>query len=151
MRKVFIDANIIITVLNREYPLFRMCSRILSLADHRDYELYTSPTCLAISFYFASKKCGESGAREKIRMLSEKIKVTKTGQEEVIAALGNPKINDFEDGIAYYSALNAQCGFIITEDRDDFYFSEIPIMTCEAFLREVALPSLAKPKKQGYK
>jgi predicted nucleic acid-binding protein len=151
MRKVFIDANIIISALNREYPLFRMCSRILSLADHRDYELYTSATCLAISFYFASKKCGETRALEKIRILSEKIKVSNAGQGEVIAALGNPKVNDFEDGIEYYSALNARCDYIITEDMGDFYFSEIPVMNCEKFLREVALPSLAKAKKSGYK
>lgn len=150
MKRVFIDANIIIGVLNREYPLFRTGSRILSLADSRDYEIYTSATCLAIAFYFSSKKSGEKRALEKIQVLTKKIKVSNSGQEEVMAALANPKVHDFEDGIEYYSALSAKCNYIITENIGDFYFAQIPVMKSETFLREVVLPLLSKTKKSKY-
>ncbi|MEJ6980186.1 hypothetical protein WG906_06975 [Pedobacter sp. P351] len=53
--KVFLDANILISVLNKEYPVFPITSRILSLSDTDKFELYTSPFCLAIAFYFAEK------------------------------------------------------------------------------------------------
>lgn len=139
MKKVFVDANIIITVLNREYPAFRMASRILSLADNPGYTIYTSATCLAISFYFACKKCSEAKALEKIKILCEKIEVVTSGQAEVKAALANQRIHDFEDGIEYYSALHANCQYIISEDTNDFYFATIPVLNGEDFLRNIVL------------
>ena len=54
--KVFLDANVLVSVLNKEYPLFPHSARILSLADQLRYQLYTTPICLAIAFYFAEKK-----------------------------------------------------------------------------------------------
>ncbi len=54
--RVFLDANVLVSVLNKEYPLFPNSSRILSLADKPGFELYTSPICLAIVFYFSEKK-----------------------------------------------------------------------------------------------
>lgn len=56
--KVFLDANILVSVLNKEYPLFSTTSRILSVAAKNKFLLYTSPVCLAIAFYFAEKKFG---------------------------------------------------------------------------------------------
>lgn len=142
MMKVFIDANVLIAVLNKEYPLFRTASRILSLSDYPPFELYTSATCLAISFYFAGKKCGDALALEKIRLLVKKIAVAPAGMEEVEAALLDKQVKDFEDGIEHYAAFHADCDAIVTEDINDFYFSKIPVMNCEQFLREVALPKL---------
>ena len=54
--RIFLDANVLVSVLNKEYPLFTYSSRILSLADHKGYEVFTSPLCLTIAFYFAEKK-----------------------------------------------------------------------------------------------
>ncbi len=141
MTKIFIDANVLISVLNREYPIFRVSSRVLSLADNPKYTLTTSATCLAIAFYFAGKYTNESNAFEKIRMLCERIEIANAGKEEVLATLQNKKISDFEDGIQHYAAVNSGCHYIITEDQPDFYFSDIPVMNCETFLRNIALPA----------
>ena len=46
--KVFVDANVIINVLNREYPAFEFSSRLLSLADDKRFTLYTSTLSLGI-------------------------------------------------------------------------------------------------------
>ena len=54
--RIFLDANILISVLNKEYPIYIYSSRILSLTDKRGFTVYTSPICLAIAFYFAEKK-----------------------------------------------------------------------------------------------
>jgi predicted nucleic acid-binding protein len=150
MTKVFVDANIIITVLNREYPHFRMTGRLLSLADDR-FTIYTSATCLAIAFYFACKKCSEKKALEKIITLCEKLQVTNAGDKEVKAALSNKKVLDFEDGIEYYSALHAGCDYIVTEDESDFQFAELPVMNCETFLREVVLAKTNRPYSKPVK
>jgi predicted nucleic acid-binding protein len=53
--RIFLDANILVSVLNKEYPLFSYSARIISLADNKKFTVYTSPICLAIAFYFAKK------------------------------------------------------------------------------------------------
>ena len=134
---IFLDANILIAVCNKEYPLFPFAARILSLADKREHQLYTSPLCLAITFYFAEKKAGSAKAKQKMILLAEKIMLTDHTPADVKQVALNKKIHDFEDGIEYYSAIRHKCGIIISEDANDFYFSSIPVMTAEAFLKEI--------------
>lgn len=140
MTRIFIDANVIIAMLNKKYPLFRFASRVLSLTNQQPFELYTSATCLAIAFCFSCKKNGEKAALQKMLLLPDNMRVANMGESQVKAALANKQIHDFEDGMQYYSAIQAGCNAIITEDHNDFYFSEIPIMNCETYLRQVALP-----------
>ena len=132
--RVFLDANILVSVLNKEYPVFTYSSRILSLADNRQFALFTSPICLAIAFYFAEKKSGTASAKKKIELLASKLSVTEVGKSEVMSSLKNVKVNDFEDGLEYYAALNSKCTAIITEDMGDFYFSEIEVFDSKNFL-----------------
>ena len=132
--KVFLDANVLVAVLNKEYPLFSYASRILSATDNKNFQVFTSPVCLAIAFYFSEKKSGATLAGKKIALLVSHIHIAPTNKEVVLKTLGNKKIIDFEDGLEYYSALESGCQVIITEDRDDFHFSEIEVLSCSEFM-----------------
>ncbi len=132
--KIFLDANVLVSVLNKEYPVFSYSSRVLSLAEYPQIKVYTSPLCLAIAFYFAEKKVGNKHARDKIKLLSEKLNFTSLNQNTVEKVNQNKKIHDIEDGLQYYSAIESDCKYIITEDKDDFYFSEIKVVTSRQFL-----------------
>lgn len=48
-------------------------------------------------------------------------------------AIANPAINDFEDGLEYYSAKESHCNCIITEDTDDFYFADMEVLNSKDF------------------
>ena len=135
--KVFLDANVLVAVLNRQYPLYPNAARILSLSSNPKFQIYTSPICLAIAFYFAEKKCGTQRAKEKMDLISQNIQITNTDASTVKSTIKNPKINDFEDGLKYYSAINSGCETIVTEDISDFYFSEIPVYNCERFFEKL--------------
>jgi predicted nucleic acid-binding protein len=135
--RIFVDANILIAVLNKEYPLFSNAARILSLNGEKNITVYTSPLCLAIAFYFATKKSGENLAKKKIALLCQNLGVTTIQEELTRKAIENPSIHDFEVGLEYYSALNHSCDYIITEDLEDFYFSEIRVCRSEEFLFEI--------------
>ncbi len=132
--KIFLDANVLISVLNSEYPLFTYSSRVLSLADNKKFKVFTSPVCLAIAFYFSEKKSGTRIAKQKISLLAQKLNISNMGKEEVMEACTNEKISDFEDGLQYYSAIKSNCEIIITEDKSGFYYSKIRIMGTEEFL-----------------
>ena len=131
--RIFVDANIVVSVLNKEYPLFTYTSRILSLADYQQFEVYTSPVCLAIAFYFAEKKFKAAVAKQKIAILCDNIQIADTTDASVKKALQNNAVKDFEDGLEYYTAVNSNCDCIITEDIKDFYFSQIEVIQSKDF------------------
>jgi predicted nucleic acid-binding protein len=133
--RIFLDANILVSVLNKEYPLYSYSSRIVSLADHRNFEVFTSPLCLAIAFYFAEKK-NKKTARTKVGILSEHLSIAGISEAIVRKATKNPAIHDFEDGLEYYAALESKCECIVTEDVKDFYFSDIEIISGENFFEK---------------
>jgi predicted nucleic acid-binding protein len=134
--RVFLDANILVAVLNKEYPVFTYAARILSLSGTASFKVYTSPLCLAIAFYFAEKKSGRKLAREKIKILSKHIEIAGTSADAVKQTLNNKKILDFEDGLEYYSAFSSRCEVIITEDINDFHFSDIEVCSSVAFFEK---------------
>lgn len=134
--KIFVDTNILISVLNKEYPLFTNTSRILSLADHKQFKIFTSPLCLSIAFYFAEKK-NKQTAHQKINLLIDHLSITTINETVVKQVKNNSAIHDFEDGLEYYFALAHKCDCIITQDIEDFYFSEIEVINAENFIHKL--------------
>lgn len=132
--RIFLDANILVTVLCNEYPRFTACARVLSLCDNTRFQVYTSPLCLAIAAYFAEKKNGKRLARKKIGLLSEKLRFTTVDEGVTRSALKDPKVIDLEDGLEYYSAIHEKCKCIITYDKGDFHFAKTEVLDAEEFL-----------------
>lgn len=133
--RLFVDANVLVATLNREYPLFTWSSRLMSLQGTENIRLFTSPLSLSIAFYFAGKKSSEKVAREKMELLLRHIGVTSMDEETTLQAIKNQRVHDFEYGMEYYAAIRHQCDYIITENQKDFYFSDIPVAGCEEFLK----------------
>ena len=125
--RIFLDANVLVSVLNKEYPHFSFSARIVSLNSNEGYQIFTSPLCLAIAYYFAEKKSRARHAKEKIALLCEHILIADAGRDAVHETLRNKQIDDFEDGLEYYAAMRHKCDCIITENKSDFYFSDIPV------------------------
>jgi len=138
-QKIFLDANVLVTVLCNEYPRFGACARVLSLADDRRFEVYTSPLCLAIGAYFAEKKNGKKLARKKMSLLTERLRITTVDEAVTKRTMANVKITDIEDGFEYYSAMDAKCTCIVTYDKRDFHFAETEVLDAEEFLLKYAV------------
>ena len=134
--RIFLDANVLVSVLNKEYPTFTYTSRIVSLADRSKFTVFTSSVCLAIAFYFAEKKYTAVSAKKRIEILCDHIDIAPSNKNTVMQSLQNPAVNDFEDGLEYYSAIENKCDCIITEDIDDFYFSKIEVLNSESFFEK---------------
>ena len=130
---IFLDANILVSVLNKEYHLFTYSACILSLADNPKFTIYTSPIGRAITYYFAEKKSESLAAKKKIEILTQKIKISSVDNQTVLQTIQNKSIEDFEDGLEYYSAQQVKCKCIVTEDVSDFHFSSIEVLNSKAF------------------
>ena len=133
---IFLDANILVSVLNKEYPLFTYSSRLVSLADDSRFKVFTTPICLAIAFYFSEKKSGCEKAKEKIRILSNKLQIAAVDKTVTQKASNDKTILDYEDGLEYYAAVQAGCKCIITEDTNDFHFSKVEVLDAHRFLEK---------------
>lgn len=131
--KIFIDANILVAVFNKEYPAYDSCSRVLSLAGHQGIELVCSTLSLGIAFYFAEKKSGRKRAHEKMATLCKHISISPCGTPEVQKALEHQNV-DFEDALQEASALSAGSDLIITLNAKDFWFSKLEQYHPELFL-----------------
>ncbi len=134
--KFFLDANILVSVLNKEYPLYTYTSRVLSMAGSPGTTLVTTNICLAIAFYFAEKKHGQESAKKRIGLLMQHLDIVDCGNREAVSSMQNKKIHDFEDGLQYYAALHANCTCIVTNDLDDFYFSDVQVLDPERFFKK---------------
>jgi len=134
--RIFVDANILVAVLNKEYPLFTYASRVISLTARDGVEVFTSPVCLAIAFYFAEKKSGSKKAKQKIELLCQHIGIAAISAMSVKKTVENPKVIDFEDGLEYYAAAESKCKFIITEDVGDFHFADLEVLNTEDFFKQ---------------
>lgn len=132
---VFLDANVIIAILNKEYPVFPSAARIMSLHGHQNFRVFTSPLCLAIGFYFAEKKSGRISAMKKMEIMSKNLSIAGHLKEDVMKIFQNRKITDFEDGLQYYAAIENKCHCIVTEDVGDYYFSEIEVVKPRDFFK----------------
>lgn len=133
--RIFLDANVLITVLCNEYPRFTACARVLSLCDNPRFTVFTSPLCIGIAAYFTEKKNGQQLAKKKMGILLQKLRITSMDEEMTRSVMLNPSIGDVEDGLQYYSALGAGCTCIVTYDKGDFHFADTEVLDAEEFLR----------------
>jgi hypothetical protein len=76
-------------------------------------------------------------AKKKVSLLAKNLKVAPNLESGVLQTISNPKINDFDDGLEYYAAVDAGCNIIITEDTEDFWFSEIEVLDCAGFINQL--------------
>lgn len=135
--RIFLDANVLVAVLNREYPHYDACARCMSLADRNGFQLQVSALSLGIAFYFSEKKSGRKEARRKMELLLLKLLVTPCGEAEAKAAVQEKKADDFEDALQFYSAKSGYSDVILSNNPSDYHFSSIPVQRPEEFLREI--------------
>jgi predicted nucleic acid-binding protein len=67
-------------------------------------------------------------------LLSLNIDTAPTTHQTVLSAFADPAVLDFEDGLEYFAALEAGCTCIVTEDKDDFHFSRIELLSATEFI-----------------
>jgi predicted nucleic acid-binding protein len=133
---IYLDVNVIVSIINNELNSVADCLKILSLADNPKFKVHISPITLAIGFYFAEKKKGREGANKIIQLLSTKLIILPNKDTHVHKVFLDSRIHDFEDGLHYQAAIEAKCNAIITYNKADFYYSDIAIATPKEYLKD---------------
>ena len=133
MQKIFLDTNIVLDFLGEREGFYEPAAKILTLADQKKIQIYTSPTSISNTFYLLSKFENTKIALEKIRKFKVLCSISVMDDEVVEKAI-NSDFKDFEDAMQYFSALASNCDLIITRNEKDFKNALIPVMNGESYL-----------------
>lgn len=134
MKKIFLDANILIDILDAGRPTNKESAKVYEILVRgvERFSLYTSCDLLTTVYYFTRKPLGKKSALEKIKKLNQIIKVIEFANEEVSEAIElmerNEKYTDLEDTIQYVMVRKEKCDYIITNDKA-FASGDVPVLS----------------------
>ena len=136
MQKIFLDTNIVIDFLGERANFYQPAAKILTLADQKKIEIYTSPTSISNTYYLLSRFENTKIALEKIRKFKVLCSISMM-DDEVIEKAINSNFKDFEDAMQYFSALASNCDLIVTRNEKDFKNALIPVLNGESYLEKM--------------
>lgn len=133
MKKVFLDTNIIIDVLEHRDPFFIQSANLLELGYRKKLHLYATSLSFINGIYISRKSLGKENAIEKVKVLRQIIDISPMSAKEFDHALTAP-FKDIEDSLQYFSALAAKCSILITRNKKDFPNGEsVMVLTPQEF------------------
>lgn len=134
MQRIFLDTNIILDFLGEREKFYEPAAKVMTLADKKQIEIFTTTTSITNLFYILSKFEGQKIAWEKVRKFKLICRISVTDDEVMEKAL-NSDFKDFEDALQYFSAVATDCEIILTRNEKDFKNALIPVMDAESFLQ----------------
>jgi predicted nucleic acid-binding protein len=132
MKKVFLDTNVVIDLLDKREPFYEAAATLFALAYQKRIKLYISPLTYATTSFILRKR-GSIQINLLLKDLRKLSEVTVVDECVIDKALASMFL-DHEDGLQYYSALTKSVDVIITRNVRDFRFAAIPILTPDEFL-----------------
>ena len=139
MKKVFLDANIIIDLVNTGNKRHAESLLLFSELTKQKAKMYVSPTSFAITYYFLGKSIKNHAKLNEvvIELFSHFIF---TREDDVI--MGNvlqSSFIDLEDALQYFSAIDSGAGIIISYNQHDFINPSIPVYHPFQYISEFIL------------
>ena len=134
MKRVFVDANIVIDLLCERYHWFPKVLRIFSMGDLGQIDLFCSSLSLGTASYIMeTRKLSSQDIFDNIALLCKMCTPTTVDESVVKSALVSG-FTDFEDALQYCSAQTVDADCIVTRNKKDFAASEIPVYELDEFL-----------------
>ena len=139
MRKIFLDANVVIDLINAGNRFHTDLLFLFSELTKQKKKLYISPTTFAITYYFLSKhiKSKSKLNEEATAFFAGFIFTREDGV--IMNKVFQSDFNDLEDGLQYFSALDADIDAIITYNQHDFAKSAIPVFHPSQYISQFLL------------
>lgn len=132
MEKIFVDANIVMDLLEKREEFYQEAQELFTLSDKKNVKLYVSALTLANVHFLLFKhlKMEARKALAKFKVLVEVLAI----DDKIIDLSSTSDIKDFEDAIQYYTAIENEMDIIITRNKKDFKNVDLPILTAKEFL-----------------
>ena len=132
--KVYLDANVLIDVVQNRVPFVDNSSKILQMGLDDMCELWASDVTMVTVSFYAKKNRTTQQLYDVMKELRTIIHVAPTGATAIDWAL-QQGLHDFEDAVQYYSAIQCGANYIITRNERDYPQTTITIISPSEFLR----------------
>ena len=145
IEKLFIDTDIILDIVFKREPFFPDSQRVLSLIESNYFSGFTSSLILANCYYIINSNRDKKTALKTISKLRSILNILPFTDKEIGESL-NSNINDFEDGVQYFIALNNSINNLITRNISDYKGLDINVLTPKDFLNLKKIKKIIESK-----
>ena len=133
--KILIDTNIVLDVMLKREPFYKLSFEILSLAKKDDVEEYVSASAITDIYYLAYRQIRDKGVVKKlIKELLTIVTVASVSEQEIENAL-SLEWNDFEDSVQYSVAYLQEMDGIVTRNTNDYKEAKMKVWKPEELLQ----------------
>ena len=132
--KILIDTNIVLDVMLKREPFYKLSLEILSLAKKDDVEEYVSASAITDIYYLAYRQLRDKEMVKKLmKELLTVVSVASVSEQEIENAL-SLEWNDFEDSVQYSVAYLQEMDGIVTRNPSDYKEAKIKVWKPEELL-----------------
>jgi predicted nucleic acid-binding protein len=131
--RIFIDANIIIDVLLNRRDFYEDASNVLKICENRKSAL--APHTISNIFFITRKDYTAKERKAILLDILEYIDVVPIGKHQIVQALKNESIDDFEDALQLECAREFNADFIVSRDTAGFANTDIDVITPAEFAK----------------
>lgn len=131
---MLIDTNIVLDVMLKREPFYKVSREILSLAKKDDVEEYVSASAITDIYYLAYRQLRDKVmVKNLMRELLTVVSVASVSEQEIENALFL-EWNDFEDSVQYSVAYLQEMDGIVTRNSSDYKDAKIKVWKPEELL-----------------
>lgn len=131
MKRIFLDTNFIIDYFVRE-DISGDAEKLMKYGSENNLTFYISYLTVA-NFAYIMRKLPSAHLITIIEKICDAFSIVDNTKEQILKNL-NSSFKDFEDGLQYQSAIEANCDCIISRNKKDFIGTAIPVMSASEFL-----------------
>lgn len=134
MKKIFLDANIVIDLLDsaaRDHAIAADCVRIIR--KHFGKPVVSPITFVITNFILGKFVKNKALHKKQMQLVFDEFDITPL-QPTFITKVFSTHFTDLEDGLQHQCALHAKARVILTKDISDFLDSRIPVVHPQDFV-----------------
>ena len=133
--KLFLDTNIVMDYMENREPFVADVLTLFQMGYEGIHQLYVSDLTFANIAYLSRKSMTTDRLYEILEALCTVLHVSGIGEQGLMTAI-RLRAKDFEDSLQYSSARQAAADCIITRNKKDFCFSDIPVLEPAEFIEK---------------
>lgn len=126
MRKIYVDTDVILDLLQERHPFHADARSLFALFETGKLKGFVSPLIFSNLYYILRKDSSAKLAVDALLRLKLLLKIVSVGEKTISLALSS-QVNDFEDAIQYFAAIECRADCLVTRNKKDYKDPEIPI------------------------
>ena len=133
--RLFLDTNVVVDSVKFREPYVYAIVPIFQMGQAGIHQLIISDLTFANVAYLSKKGLSLFEGYDLLCELRSNVQIVPIRETSIDAAL-KLRSKDFEDALQYFSAKEARVDCIITRNKKDFNFSDIPVLEPIEFIAE---------------